>query len=185
MDLVSVADEAVRMAKPALKETDASLVREVEPVPPVEGNRASLVQVVLALVTNAAQAVPRAGDRVTVAQERGEVVLTVADEGSGMTPDVEARAFEPFFTTRPGWASASACPSCRGSSTGWAAGLARDRDWRRHHRDRPPPGAERQRRRAQDPRREPPRPPPRRLAHPPAHPEARAALSYADKDSTA
>lgn len=30
------------------------------------------------------------------------VVLSVHDEGCGMTPDVQARAFEPFFTTRRG-----------------------------------------------------------------------------------
>ena len=44
---------------PPLKEADAVLEKLFEPVPPIEGSRASLVQVVVNLVTNAAQAVAR------------------------------------------------------------------------------------------------------------------------------
>ena len=69
----------------------------------MEGNRSSLVQVFVNLVANAAQAVADGG-RVSLALEPdGEAVkVSVADDGSGMPPDVAARAFEPFFTTRPG-----------------------------------------------------------------------------------
>ncbi len=104
LDLGSVVDEAIRLAGPSLKESGAALDREGPEGPHVvEGTRASLSQVAVALVTNAAQAVPKGGKiRVSVDREGDAVVLTVADEGSGMTPDVEARAFEPFFTTRPG-----------------------------------------------------------------------------------
>jgi signal transduction histidine kinase len=59
--------------------------------------------VVLALVTNAAQAVAQGGKiEVALANDGTEAVLTVRDEGSGMPADVAARAFEPFFTTRAG-----------------------------------------------------------------------------------
>jgi PAS domain S-box-containing protein len=103
VDLGEVIDEAVRMAKPAIKESGAALVRDPVAAPRVEANRPSLVQVVVALVTNAAQAV-RAGGRIRVgvAAAADAVRLTVADDGPGMPPEVEARAFEPFFTTRPG-----------------------------------------------------------------------------------
>jgi PAS domain S-box-containing protein len=104
VDLVPAVEEAGRMAKTALKEAGATLVREGGEGPyVVEGNRPSLVQVVLALVTNAAQAVQAGAQvRVGLARDGGEVVLTVADEGAGMPPEVAARAFEPFFTTRAG-----------------------------------------------------------------------------------
>ncbi|GAO05287.1 signal transduction histidine-protein kinase AtoS [Anaeromyxobacter sp. PSR-1] len=104
VDLVPAVDEAGRMAKTALKEAGAGLVRDGGDGPyVVEGNRPSLVQVVLALVTNAAQAVPPGAEvRVGLSREGGEVVLTVADAGAGMPPEVAARAFEPFFTTRAG-----------------------------------------------------------------------------------
>jgi PAS domain S-box-containing protein len=103
VDLAQVLDEAARMAKPALKEPAAVLELELAAVPHVEGNRASLVQVVLALLTNAAQAVPQGGRiRLALSSTEDGVELAVADGGPGMPPEVAARAFEPFFTTRPG-----------------------------------------------------------------------------------
>ena len=67
----------------------------------MRGKRASLVQVVAALVLNACGAGEGHKLRIVVAAVDGEAVLTVADEGAGMSADVLARAFEPFFTTRP------------------------------------------------------------------------------------
>ena len=77
--------------------------RVIEAVPPVEGNRPSLVQVFVNLIRNAAQAV-QPGGRVRLALEpKGEKVkVTVSDDGAGMPPEEAARAFEPFYTTRPG-----------------------------------------------------------------------------------
>jgi PAS domain S-box-containing protein len=103
VDLAGVVDEGLRLAKPALKESSAVVAKRLAAVAAVEGNRPSLVHVVVNLVTNAAQAV-REGGAVTIALEPvdGHVRLVVSDDGPGMPPDVAARAFEPFFTTRPG-----------------------------------------------------------------------------------
>jgi len=104
VELAGVLEEAARLAKPALKESSAMVERDVGEVPPVEGNRPSLVQVFVNLIRNAAQAVP-AGGRVKLSLERvgGEKVrVVVADDGAGMAPDAAAHAFEPFYTTRPG-----------------------------------------------------------------------------------
>ncbi len=103
VELCSVVEEAARLTKPALKEHNAVLDQRIQPAPPVEGNRSSLVQVVVNLVRNAAQALP-GGGRVTVslAPEGERVRLTVEDDGAGMPAEVASHAFEPFFTTRPG-----------------------------------------------------------------------------------
>jgi PAS domain S-box-containing protein len=71
----------------------------------VLADRGQLEQVVMNLVINAQDAMPRGGRlELRLTSDRGglpEVVLEVSDTGSGMTPEVAERIFEPFFTTKP------------------------------------------------------------------------------------
>lgn len=66
-------------------------------------------QVIANLVSNAMDAMPSGGGRLIVSArrsrdwvhpQRGGVRITVADTGTGMTPEVRARLFEAFFTTK-------------------------------------------------------------------------------------
>jgi two-component system, cell cycle sensor histidine kinase and response regulator CckA len=70
-------------------------------VPPVLIDPAQLEQVLVNLAVNARDAMPEGGTlSIAVSAADGGVRVTVADDGSGMPPDVEERAFEPFFTTK-------------------------------------------------------------------------------------
>ncbi len=55
------------------------------------------------LIRNAAQAMPKGGE-ITIDLARlaspDRLVLTVTDQGEGMSPEIQARMFEPFFSTR-------------------------------------------------------------------------------------
>ena len=65
------------------------------------GNRKALVGALTNLLENALQSVSSGGRvslGVTIAEDR--LAFTVKDNGRGMPPDVVARLFEPFFTTR-------------------------------------------------------------------------------------
>lgn len=66
------------------------------------GDRSHLLQVLLNLATNAIEAVG-SGGLVTLAARPGEerdVIFEVADNGPGIPPEVQARIWEPFFTTK-------------------------------------------------------------------------------------
>ncbi|ROR32907.1 sensor histidine kinase [Inmirania thermothiophila] len=75
-------------------------------LPAVEGVADQLMQVVMNLVLNAADAVlderarPGGGIRLRTRREGATAVLEVEDEGVGMEPSVAAQATEAFFTTK-------------------------------------------------------------------------------------
>jgi signal transduction histidine kinase len=64
-------------------------------------NPQEIKQVVLNLLVNALDSIEEAGRvRVSVKRSGGEAVLTVTDNGCGMTGEVLEHLFEPFFTRR-------------------------------------------------------------------------------------
>jgi PAS domain S-box len=74
---------------------------EAEPGLAVLGDPTQLLQVLVNLATNARDAMEGGGlIRLTVSAVDDRVVLEVADDGSGMAPDVLNRMFEPFYTTK-------------------------------------------------------------------------------------
>jgi signal transduction histidine kinase len=70
-------------------------------VPTIEAYAGELNQVWTNLIDNAVDAMGESGTlRVATRVEDGEVVIEIANTGPGMPPDVAARAFEPFYTTK-------------------------------------------------------------------------------------
>jgi two-component system nitrogen regulation sensor histidine kinase NtrY len=62
-----------------------------------------LTQVLVNLVKNAEEAMAPGGGRITVRVRASDThaVLEVADEGPGVAPELKARLFEPYVTTKP------------------------------------------------------------------------------------
>ncbi len=74
-------------------------------LPLVRGNTSQLQQVILNLLVNASQAMPKGGDIHIISRHTPPdplIEIEVIDEGKGMTPEERARIFEPFFSTKEG-----------------------------------------------------------------------------------
>jgi signal transduction histidine kinase len=80
----------------------AEVIRDYGDIAPVECMAAQVNQVFMNLLVNAAQAIPERGTiTVRSGQDGGHVWMEVQDSGVGMSPEVQARIFEPFYTTKP------------------------------------------------------------------------------------
>jgi len=104
VDLRGVVEAALKLARKEI-EARARLHLALDDVPPVRGNEARLVQVVVNLVMNAAQSLKGDPTRdevfLTTRREADVVFLEVADSGAGVAPTDRERIFEPFVTTKP------------------------------------------------------------------------------------
>ncbi|MGC4001577.1 MAG: ATP-binding protein [Anaeromyxobacter sp.] len=79
-----------------------TLTVEVEPgLPPLDGREVQLEQALVNLLINARDAMPEGGAVALRARRDGDGVrIEVSDSGPGMPPEVLARIFEPFFSTK-------------------------------------------------------------------------------------
>ncbi|MEP3045187.1 MAG: ATP-binding protein [Roseibium sp.] len=99
-----VVDEALLLLQPQIKQTQVDLITELpETDIIVGGGRIRLEQVVINLLANSLDAVSdqaRPQVRLTLERVDGEAVLSVSDNGAGISKDVLPQIFDPFFTTK-------------------------------------------------------------------------------------
>ncbi|WP_437505682.1 ATP-binding protein [Sorangium sp. So ce1099] len=127
-------DDVISLVAPQKAFRGVELAREVAPdVPPVPLSHGRLVQVLLNLLLNAADAVPRArgGARVALRASRGAdggARIEVEDNGPGIAEAVRDTLFEPFITTKQvGEGTGLGLAVCRGlvEAAGGSIGVER------------------------------------------------------------
>jgi signal transduction histidine kinase len=81
---------------------DVAVVRNYDPrVPRIEALAAELNQVWTNLIDNALYAMAGRGTlRVSTRVDGGAVVVEIGDTGTGMSPETQDHAFDPFYTTK-------------------------------------------------------------------------------------
>ena len=105
VDLIGLIGAALALAKRQTDPADRTVVVDVAPeVPPVRADAGQLAEAVAEAVANAYQATGPAG-RVAVSGRydaySGRVVLSVEDDGCGMSGETAQHAFDPFFSAKP------------------------------------------------------------------------------------
>jgi PAS domain S-box-containing protein len=106
MNVNQMVEDTLVVAAYELKNT-ATVTTDLAQLPPVSGYPGDLNQALLNLVVNAAHAVADRGAaaepgsiHISTRADKGQVAISIADNGCGMPPQVQARLFEPFFTTK-------------------------------------------------------------------------------------
>ncbi|MEQ1689812.1 MAG: GAF domain-containing protein [Gemmatimonas sp.] len=105
VDLSDLIDQTLRLRAYPLRNSGIRVVCEgMQALPAVSGDRQTLQQVLINLISNAEDAMSESGERVLTVSTcvtGDHVAMSVRDTGRGMLPDQRRRIFEPFFTTKP------------------------------------------------------------------------------------
>ncbi len=101
-DLAGTAEHAVMFARQQAITKGIRIELDTgEPIPPVDHDPNQMNQVLLNLLLNAIQAMDKAGTiHVSLRRDRESAIITVADQGKGIAPEILPNIFRPFFTTK-------------------------------------------------------------------------------------
>ncbi len=120
-DALRALDAALSLAMPQIRYR-AQIVRvgQWSHPPPVSINEARLAQVFLNLLINAAHAIEGSDPdnnriELEISHDERYVAVEISDTGRGIPPEIMARIFEPFFSTKPA-----------GQGTGLGLSISRD-----------------------------------------------------------
>ncbi|HKU75013.1 MAG TPA: response regulator [Pyrinomonadaceae bacterium] len=102
INLGDVIRSAVRLLSHQKRHAEISFKVDIaDNLPPVSGDPGQLQQAVIALATNALDAMGESGVLTIVGRNEDEkVVVDVSDTGAGIPPENLPKIFEPFFTTK-------------------------------------------------------------------------------------
>jgi PAS domain S-box-containing protein len=107
VDLREAVKAAISIVNPIMKEFSETHKQEINlktylrSVPPVQGDRGEIRDLMAGLILNAVEAMPRGGDLyVTIEENAGYAHIYVQDSGVGISETIKDRILDPFFTTK-------------------------------------------------------------------------------------
>lgn len=101
VDLRSLLDRVLSIGEYQWRMHNIRIIRECEESVEIHADPDQIEQVMLNLLSNAADAMPRGGTvRVALQRTDDGGSLMIADEGHGIPEEIQARIFDPFFSTK-------------------------------------------------------------------------------------
>lgn len=103
-DLNAEVARALDFYQPQADEARIDVMRYLDhELPTVQLDRETFQAALLNLILNAQQAMPDGGQLVVrTSEHRGWVVLELIDTGGGISPEIQEKIFEAFYSTKPG-----------------------------------------------------------------------------------
>ena len=108
VDINELIQETIALLHGDLEAASVSVRLELSPkLPAVQGHRGQLQQIILNIITNAADAMRAITDRTRVLQvksaalESNRIMISLEDTGTGIESKDLERIFDAFFTTKP------------------------------------------------------------------------------------
>lgn len=101
-DIEALLDEVLDLFQDTFEERQITVKREKpEESPTLSFDRQQLHQVLINLLKNASEAMPQGGELTVATRIEGDnLELSITDTGLGMSPEVQASIFQPYFTTK-------------------------------------------------------------------------------------
>lgn len=102
IDLADVIKSAARLLTHQQRDAKVEFrIQAAEDLPPLSGDAGQLQQAIIALATNAVDAMPEGGTlTIETRLQNGAVLVEITDTGVGIAPENITKIFEPFFTTK-------------------------------------------------------------------------------------
>jgi signal transduction histidine kinase len=104
-DLIPIFEETLQLLRPQIERGGISVQKEFESLPRATVDKEQMKQVILNLLMNAIQAMPKAGRlglSGRMSRDGHWVELTIQDSGIGIPPEDIDKLFDPFFSTKEG-----------------------------------------------------------------------------------
>ncbi len=101
-------DEIAELVSPLLRDQSITINFDTpENLPDIHLNRPRLRQILAGIILNSVQSFPSAGGTITIKirvqkkSDESNLLISIKDDGSGVSDEVLPHVFDPFFSTRP------------------------------------------------------------------------------------
>ena len=103
VDINIAVENAIRLAGPTIRKSGITLALDLAPdLPAINANLQNLEQIIMNLAVNAVQAIDHDHGEIKIAtthnKNQGTIVLSVQDNGRGISTAISDKIFDPFFT---------------------------------------------------------------------------------------
>jgi len=104
-EIVPIFEETLQLLRPQIEKHRIIVRKEFQVFPPISMDREQMKQVILNLLLNAVQAMPKSGHltlRGQVSENDRWIILFIQDSGIGIPSEDMNKLFDPFFSTKEG-----------------------------------------------------------------------------------